>query len=81
MCPTALITSQLTLKRKRAPVGSSETTIGVFRASAAERTFSGTNYLYQYSLPNFYFHLATTYGILRHNGVEVGKGDFLGSFG
>lgn len=45
-----------------------------------ERTFSGTDYLYQYSLPNFYFHLATAYGILRHNGVEVGKGDFLGSF-
>jgi hypothetical protein len=46
----------------------------------AERTFSGTDYLYQYSLPNFYFHLTTAYAILRHNGVPVGKGDFLGLF-
>jgi len=47
----------------------------------AERTFSGTDYLYQFALPNFYFHLATAYGILRHSGVEVGKTDFLGAFG
>jgi hypothetical protein len=30
-------------------------------------------------LPNFYFHSATAYGILRHNGVEIGKLDFLGN--
>ena len=30
-------------------------------------------------LPNFYFHLATAYAILRHNGVELGKNDFLGA--
>ena len=46
-----------------------------------ERTFAGIDYLLQYSLPNFYFHLATTYAILRHNGIEIGKGDFVGSFG
>ena len=45
-----------------------------------EKTFSGTDYLYQFSLPNFYFHLATAYGILRHNGVELSKTDFLGAF-
>ena len=46
-----------------------------------DRTFSGSDYLYQFALPNFYFHLATTYAILRHNGVDLGKGDFLGAFG
>jgi hypothetical protein len=44
-----------------------------------ERTFTGLNYLMQFSMPNFYFHTATAYGILRHNGVEIGKLDFLGS--
>ena len=43
------------------------------------KVFTGTNYLLQYSLPNFYFHTTTAYAILRHNGVEVGKGDFIGS--
>lgn len=40
--------------------------------------FTGQNYLLQFVLPNLYFHSATTYNILRHNGVEVGKMDFLG---
>jgi hypothetical protein len=43
------------------------------------KTFTGLNYLLQFALPNFYFHTATAYGILRHNGVEIGKMDFLGS--
>ena len=41
--------------------------------------FKGQDYLYGWVLPNFYFHVTTTYAILRHNGVELGKGDFLGS--
>lgn len=32
----------------------------------------------QFALPNFYFHVTTAYAILRHNGVELGKGDYLG---
>ena len=44
-----------------------------------ERTFTGLNYLLQFSMPNFYFHTTTAYDILRHNGVEIGKLDFLGS--
>ena len=40
--------------------------------------FSGVNYLLQYALPNFFFHATTAYAILRHNGVEVGKQDYLG---
>ena len=41
-------------------------------------TFKGQPYLIHMALPNFYFHLTTAYAILRHNGVEIGKGDFLG---
>jgi len=41
-------------------------------------TFSGLDYLLAYALPNFYFHVTTAYAILRHNGLEIGKGDFLG---
>jgi len=40
--------------------------------------FSGLNFLLQYALPNFFFHTTTAYAILRHNGVEVGKQDYLG---
>jgi len=41
-------------------------------------TFTGLVYLLNYAQPNFYFHVTTAYGILRHNGVELGKPDFLG---
>jgi uncharacterized protein len=41
-------------------------------------SFKGLPYLLDYVLPNIYFHVTTTYAILRHNGVELGKGDFLG---
>jgi uncharacterized protein len=41
-------------------------------------TMSGANYFLQHGLPNFFFHLTTAYAILRHNGVDVGKRDFLG---
>jgi uncharacterized protein len=40
-------------------------------------TFTGLDYLLTFAMPNFYFHVTTTYAILRHNGVELGKGDFL----
>ena len=39
----------------------------------------GDDYLTHFMLPNFYFHAATAYDILRHNGVDVGKQDFLGA--
>ena len=41
-------------------------------------SFKGLPYLFDYVLPNIYFHVTTTYAILRHNGVVLGKGDFLG---
>ena len=39
---------------------------------------NGTEYTIHHVIPNFYFHLTTSYAILRHNGVDVGKKDFLG---
>lgn len=41
-------------------------------------TFQGMSFLLNFVLPNFYFHVTTTYDILRHCGVEIGKQDFLG---
>lgn len=41
--------------------------------------FQGADYLMQLAVPNFYFHVTTAYAILRHNGVELGKMDYLGS--
>jgi hypothetical protein len=41
-------------------------------------TLKGQQFLSSFSFPNFYFHAATAHGILRHNGVEIGKRDFLG---
>jgi len=38
----------------------------------------GTDYVHHHILPNLYFHITTAYSILRHNGVDVGKKDFLG---
>jgi len=43
-----------------------------------ELKFTGQEYLLHFVLPNFYFHLTTAYAILRHNGLEIGKMDFLG---
>jgi hypothetical protein len=42
-------------------------------------TFTGANYLLQFATPNVYFHTATAYDILRHNGVPLGKSDYLGT--
>jgi hypothetical protein len=42
-----------------------------------ELKFSGLDYLNTWALPNFYFHLTMAYAILRHNGVDLGKRDFL----
>ncbi len=44
-----------------------------------EKRFTGSAYLLTYGLPHFFFHVTTAYGILRSNGVEVGKKDYLGN--
>lgn len=43
-----------------------------------DMNFAGGEYLMGYAMPNFYFHLGTAYNLLRHNGVELGKRDFMG---
>ncbi|MGY4502674.1 hypothetical protein ACVWYH_006631 [Bradyrhizobium sp. GM24.11] len=42
-------------------------------------TLKGQQFFSAVSLPNFYFHATTAHGIMRHNGVEIGKRDFLGA--
>jgi hypothetical protein len=42
--------------------------------------FKGVPFLFHITLPNLYFHTTTAYNILRHNGVDVGKRDFMGTF-
>ena len=43
------------------------------------KTMTGADYFVEHALPNFYFHVAHTYAILRHNGVPIGKRDYLGA--
>ena len=45
-----------------------------------ELSFLGQDYLFDFVIPNFHFHLTTTYTILRHNGVEIGKKDYTGNY-
>ena len=57
--------------------GSEEKTI-VLKLRAREVSFNGMQYLLGFAQPNFYFHVVTAYNILRHNGVELGKTDYIG---
>lgn len=49
------------------------------KAGPRELTFPAVQYYHGYAVPNFYFHMATCYNILRENGVDIGKVDFLGA--
>jgi hypothetical protein len=51
----------------------------VMKFGPEERTFIGSAYFNGFAIPNFYFHMTTAYNILRHNGVTLGKRDFLGA--
>jgi hypothetical protein len=57
--------------------GSEDRTV-TWKTRTATKSMQGMPYLLNHVLPNLYFHIATTHGILRHNGVEIGKGDYLG---
>ena len=48
------------------------------KVAGKDMSISGRDYLKACAMPNFYFHLTTAYNILRHNGVELGKRDFMG---
>lgn len=60
--------------------GSEERVIEIPRRSGDALKFRGEDYLRHFALPNFYFHLTTTYALLRHAGVPLGKMDYLGKF-
>ena len=45
-----------------------------------ERKLDGQNYLLAYGLPQFFFHVNMTYALLRHNGLEIGKRDYMGAY-
>ncbi len=59
-------------------IDGSESRDVVLKIGGNDMTFKGQQFLVNFSLPNFYFHIVTAYDILRHNGVEIGKRDFLG---
>ncbi len=50
----------------------------VIKRGDKETHYKGMQFLLGHAMPNFYFHVTTTYNILRHNGLEIGKRDFLG---
>jgi len=52
----------------------------VMKLRSGEVKLEGLQYLMAFAYPNFYFHATTVYNILRHNGVEIGKRDFLGKY-
>jgi hypothetical protein len=59
-------------------IDGSETRAITLKVRGSPVTFQGMPYLLNFVLPNFYFHVSTAYAILRHNGVELGKQDYLG---
>ena len=60
--------------------GSAERVVTI-KLRGQDMPMTGLQYLTMYSLPQVYFHAATAYGLLRQNGVEVGKMDFMGASG
>lgn len=61
-----------------AQVDGSEAKTVVLPMRTGDLTFTGQQYLLGFALPNFFFHVTTAYNLLRHNGVEIGKMDYLG---
>lgn len=51
----------------------------VVKVAGKDVTYAGMQFLLARAIPNFYFHVTTAYDILRHNGVEIGKSDYLGN--
>ncbi len=63
-----------------AQIDGSEDRKVTLKLGGEDKTFVGKPYLFEFVIPNFYFHVTTAYDILRHNGVAIGKGDYLGKF-
>ena len=60
--------------------GSEEREIVLRPGTPKERRIGGQAYLLAYGLPQFFFHVTTAYDLLRHNGVEIGKKDYMGAY-
>lgn len=60
--------------------GSEQREIVTRPGTPKERRFDGQSYLLSYGLPQFFFHVTTAYALLRHNGVEIGKRDYMGAY-
>ena len=65
-----------TLKKEQFAEAASRTV--TLKIGGQDMNFPGATYLRHFALGNFYFHLTTAYDILRHNGLEIGKRDFMG---
>ena len=63
---------------KPAQIDSSEDREISLSVGGQPRSFKGQAFLQHFALPNFFFHYSTAYAILRHNGIELGKRDFIG---
>ena len=64
---------------KAAQIDGSEAKAISLKVGGNDLQFTGQHYLLHFVLPNLFFHITATYAILRHNGVDVGKKDYLGS--
>jgi uncharacterized protein len=64
---------------KPAQIEGSEDREVVLKLRGQDVKFNGLQYLLGFAYPNFYFHVTTAYNILRHNGVEIGKRDYVGN--
>ncbi len=60
--------------------GSEEREVVLRPGTPKERRIGGQAYLLAYGLPQFFFHVTTAYGLLRHNGVAIGKKDYMGAY-
>ncbi len=63
----------------RAKLDGAESREVVMKFRGEDTKFGALQYLFGFAYPNFYFHVATAYGLLRHNGVELGKRDYIGN--
>lgn len=79
----ALLTQTLVFLDSVTPAqfeGKENTEIVLRPGTPKEKKLSGQAYLANYGLPQFFFHVTTAYDILRHNGVAIGKRDFMGAY-
>jgi len=64
---------------KPAQIDGTEDKAIVIKRGDKETRYTGLQFMLGHAVPNFYFHVTTTYAILRHNGVDIGKRDYLGN--